>query len=401
MFVAIIQGKFLRMIGYLTMMSMDLKLSEEAIAIRDMIREFARKEIQPLASKVDKEDFFPKEIFRKMGKLGVLGLTVSEDYGGAGLDYLTQGIVLEEISYFSGSIGLSYGAHSNLVIDNLFRNGNASQREEFLPDMIRGDKIGSLCLTEPGGGSDALGSMKTLYKRENDHYIINGSKTFITNAPVADTFIVYSRNGDHYSAFIVRRSDGVETPKWIEKMGMRGSPTGEVYFNNISIPKDRLMRNEGDGKKIIYEGLNAERAVLAFGPIGIARRALDEAIEYSQQREQFGTKIGNFQLIQEKLAYMFSKLEASRLLAYEAAVMTKDRIVDPSFAAASIMMASETATQIAKDALQIFGGYGYTSDFPLERLLRDAILYEIGAGTTEIRKIVIAKAIEKKSSRLQ
>jgi isovaleryl-CoA dehydrogenase len=378
---------------------MDLHLSDETIAIRDMVRDFSKKEIEPIASKVDKDDFFPKEIFKKMGHLGILGLTVSEEYGGAGLDYLTHGVVLEEISYFSGSIGLSYGAHSNLVVDNLFRNANKNQREEYLPDLISGDKIGSLCLTEPSGGSDALGSMKTTYRKEGDNFIINGSKTFITNAPVADTFLVYSKNYDRYSAFILKRSDGVETPKWIEKMGMRGSPTGEVYFNELKIPLNRLLKNEGDGKKIIYEGLNAERAVLAFGPLGIARRALDEAIEYSQQREQFGTKIGNFQLIQEKLAYMFSKLEAVRLLAYEAAMMTKERIVDPSYAASSIMLASETATQIAKDALQIFGGYGYTSDFPLERLLRDAILYEIGAGTTEIRKIVIAKAIQKRNTR--
>jgi len=378
---------------------MDLHLSDETIAIRDMVRDFSKKEIEPIASKVDKDDFFPKEIFKKMGHLGILGLTVSEEYGGAGLDYLTHGVVLEEISYFSGSIGLSYGAHSNLVVDNLFRNANKDQREEYLPDLISGDKIGSLCLTEPSGGSDALGSMKTTYRKEGDNFIINGSKTFITNAPIADTFLVYSKNYDRYSAFILKRSDGVETPKWIEKMGMRGSPTGEVYFNELKIPLNRLLKNEGDGKKIIYEGLNAERAVLAFGPLGIARRALDEAIEYSQQREQFGTKIGNFQLIQEKLAYMFSKLEAVRLLAYEAAIMTKEKIVDPSYAASSIMLASETATQIAKDALQIFGGYGYTSDFPLERLLRDAILYEIGAGTTEIRKIVIAKAIQKRNTR--
>lgn len=378
---------------------MDLKLPDETIAIRDMVRDFSKKEIEPISSRVDKDDFFPRELFRKMGEIGILGVTVSEEYGGAGLDYLTQGIILEEISYYSGSVGLSYGAHSNLVTDNIFRNGNREQREKYLPDLVKGKKLGSLCLTEPGGGSDALGSMRTTYVREKDGYVINGSKTFITNAPVADTFLVYSRNDDRYSSFIMERDDGVETPKWIEKMGMRGSPTGEVYFNNVKIPLNRVLRNEGDGKRIIYEGLNAERAVLAFGPIGIARRALDETLQYSQQREQFGTKIGNFELIQEKLAYMFSKLEAARLLAYEAALMTKDKIADPSYAAASIMLSSETATQIAKDAIQVFGGYGYTSDFPLERLLRDAILYEIGAGTTEIRKIVIAKAIQKRSLR--
>ncbi len=399
MFILLIQGKFFNLLDHINLVFMDLHLSDEIIAIREMVREFSRKEIEPVASKVDKDDFFPREIFRKMGNLGILGLTVSEEYGGSGLDYLTQGIVLEEISYFSGSIGLSYGAHSNLVIDNLFRNASNDQRDEYLPDLVRGDKIGSLCLTEPTGGSDALGSMKTTYRKVGGYYIINGSKTFITNAPVADTFIVYARDDERFSAFLLKRSDGVETPKWIEKMGMRGSPTGEVYFNDLKIPMNRLMRDEGDGKKIIYEGLNAERAVLAFGPLGIARRALDEAIEYSQQREQFGTKIGNFELIQEKLAYMFSRLESVRLLAYEAALMTKEKIIDPSYAASSIMLASETATQIAKDALQIFGGYGYTSDFPLERLLRDAILYEIGAGTTEIRKIVIAKAIQKRNTR--
>ncbi len=375
---------------------MDFTLPEETIAIRDMVRDFSKKEIEPLAVRVDKEDFFPHELFKKMGRLGILGITIPEEYGGSGLDYLTQGIILEEISYYSGSIGLSYGAHSNLVADNINRNGNDGQKEKYLPDLITGEKMGSLCLTEPSGGSDALGSMKTTYRKEDGHYVINGSKTFITNAPVADTFLVYSRNGNSFSAFLVEKADGVETPKWIDKMGMRGSPTGEVYFNNVKIPGDRLMRTEGDGKKIIYEGLNAERAVLAFGPLGIARRALDEAIAYSNQREQFGTKIGNFQLIQEKIAYMFSRLEASKLLAYEAAIMTKDKIADPSYAASSIMIASETATQIAKDALQIFGGYGYTSDFPLERLVRDAILYEIGAGTTEIRKIIIAKALLKR-----
>ncbi len=375
---------------------MDFTLPEETIAIRDMVRDFSKKEIEPLAVRVDKEDFFPHELFKKMGRLGILGITIPEEYGGSGLDYLTQGIILEEISYYSGSIGLSYGAHSNLVADNINRNGNDGQKEKYLPDLITGEKMGSLCLTEPSGGSDALGSMKTTYRKEDDHFVINGSKTFITNAPVADTFLVYSRNGNSFSAFLMEKADGVETPKWIDKMGMRGSPTGEVYFNNVKIPGDRLMRTEGDGKKIIYEGLNAERAVLAFGPLGIARRALDEAIAYSNQREQFGTKIGNFQLIQEKIAYMFSRLEASKLLAYEAAIMTKDKIADPSYAASSIMIASETATQIAKDALQIFGGYGYTSDFPLERLVRDAILYEIGAGTTEIRKIIIAKALLKR-----
>ena len=375
---------------------MDFKLPEETTAIRDLVREFSQKKIEPIAAKIDKEDDFPVTVFREMGKLGMLGLTISQEYGGAGLDYLTEGVAMEEISYFSGSFGLSYGAHNNLVTDNLFRNANKEQKEKYLPGLVSGEKIGSLCLTEPGAGSDALGGMKTSYEMNSEKYTINGSKTFITNAPLANVFLVYAKNGKSYSAFILEREDGVETPKKIKKMGMRGSPTGEVVFRNVQVGRDRLVKGEGQARNIIYDGLNAERAVLAFGPLGIARRALDEAINYSNQREQFGKKIGEFELIQEKLAYMFTRLEAARLLAYKAASMVSEKISDPSYAAASIMLASETATQIAKEAIQIFGGVGYTEEYPLERYLRDAILYEIGAGTTEIRKIVIARSLLKK-----
>jgi isovaleryl-CoA dehydrogenase len=375
---------------------MDFRLPDETVAIQEMIREFSKRKIEPIAARIDREEHFPVDIFREMGKLGILGLTIPEDYGGAGLDYLSEGVALEEISYFSGSVGLSYGAHNNLVTDNIYRNGGKEQRENYLPSLVSGEKIGSLCLTEPGAGSDALGGMKTTYTKRGKDYEINGSKTFITNAPLADIFLVYARNGKSYSAFIVEKEDGVETPKKIKKMGMKGSPTGEVVFRNVKVAEERILKGEGQGKSIIYDGLNAERAVLAFGPLGIARRALDDAISYSNQREQFGRKIGEFELIQEKLAYMFTRLEASRLLAYKAAAMVSEKISDPSYAAASIMLASETATQIAKDAIQIFGGYGYTEEYPLERYLRDAILYEIGAGTTEIRKVVIAKALLKR-----
>ena len=375
---------------------MDFNLPENTTAIRDLVREFSQKKIEPIAAKIDRDDEFPVQIFREMGKLGLLGLTIAEEYGGAGLDYLTEGVALEEISYYSGSFGLSYGAHNNLVVDNIYRNANNEQKEKYLPGLVSGERIGSLCLTEPGAGSDALGGMKTVYELKEEGYEINGSKTFITNAPLADIFLVYARNGKSYSAFILERRDGVETPRKIKKLGMRGSPTGEVVFRDVHVGGERVLRGEGHARSIIYNGLNAERAVLAFGPLGIARRALDEAIGYSNQREQFGRKIGEFELIQEKLAYMFTRLEAARLLAYKAASLVTEKISDPSYAAASIMMASETATQIAKEALQIFGGYGYTEDYPLERLLRDAILYEIGAGTTEIRKIVIGKALLKR-----
>ncbi len=374
---------------------MDFKIPDETDAIIRMVSEFCQKKISPIGSKIDNDDFDPTDIFKEMGKLGILGITIPEEFEGAGLDYLTQGMILEEISYYSASIGLSYGAHSNLVMDNLFRNGNAEQREKFLIKMSKGEWIGSLCLTEPGAGSDAIGSMKTRYQIQDNGYVLNGTKTFITNAPVSKVFLTYARNQNTYSAFIVERENGAETPKKLKKMGMRGSPTGEVVFDNVFVNKSQLMGKEGDGKRIIMSGLNSERAVLAFGPLGIARRALDDSLEYVTSREQFGRKIGDFELIQERIAYMYTKLEAARLLAYKAAIMTKEEILNPAHAASSIMFASEVASEITKHAIMIFGGYGYMSEYPLERYHRDALLYEIGAGTNEMRKIIIGHAVQK------
>lgn len=374
---------------------MDFNIPAETEAIINMVSEFSNKRIEPLVSRIDSDDFDPRDLFLEMGKLGILGITISEEYGGAGLDYLTQGMILEELSYHSASIGLSYGAHSNLVMDNIYRNGTKEQKDAFLQKMGTGEIIGSLCLTEPGAGSDAIGSMKTEYQSDGKGFVISGSKTFITNAPIADIFLTYARRHDIYSAFLVERKDGIETPKKLRKMGMRGSPTGEVVLNNVRIDKWKLMGKEGDGKKIIMSGLNSERAVLAFGPIGIARRALDDALEYANSREQFGRKIGDFELIQERLAYMFTRLEAARLLAYKAAMLTKEEILNPAYAASSILFASETASEITKSALMIFGGYGYMTEYPLERYHRDALLYEIGAGTNEIRKIIIGHSIQK------
>ncbi len=372
---------------------MDFNIPDDAKSIRDKVSDFMTREVVPLISKLERDSSVMVDIFKKMGKLGLLGITIPEEFGGSGMDFLTLGIVLEEVSYFSGSLALSYGAHSNLVMDNIFRNGSAEQREEFIPPMVKGERIGSLCLTEPGGGSDAIGSMKTSYVSAGDAYVLNGTKTFITNAPLAGTFLIYARNGNNYSAFVAKREDGIETPRQFEKLGVRGSPTGDVVMKDVSIPLDRVLGGEGEGKKIIYGGLNAERAIFAFMPLGLARRALDESIRYSQIREQFGNHLSEFELIQEKIAYMFTKIEAARLLAYKAAKMAGENVKDPSYAAASIMNASEMATQVTKDALQIFGGYGYSTDFPVERLFRDSIIAEIGAGTTEIRKIVIARYI--------
>jgi len=372
---------------------MDFDLPSDTISIKDVVSEFSKKEIDPIVQQIEKDPMLLKQLFRKLGKLGVLGISVPVEYGGSGLDYLTFGIVLEELAYHSASLALSYGAHSNLVLDNISRNGTEDQKEKFTRKLISGEWIGSLCLTEPEAGSDAIGSMSTNYSFKDGRYTISGSKIFITNAPIADLFLVYARNGSEYSAFILTRDDGVKTSKPMDKMGMRGSPTGEVILNNITVGSDRLLGEEGKGKNIIYDGLNSERATLAFLPLGIARRAMDEAVIYAKTRKQFGRQIADFELIQEKIAYMFTRLEAARLLAYKSVVITQKKFSDPSYAAASIMLASETAIRIARDAVQIFGGYGYITDFPVERLLRDSLIGEIGAGTTEIRKIVIARSV--------
>ncbi len=372
---------------------MDFNLSSDTLSIKDMTRDFCCKEIDTVVSKIESDPSFTGEVLKKLGQLGLLGITVPVEYGGSGLDYLTFGVVVEELAYHSASIALSFGGHSNLVLDNICRNGANEQKEVFCKKLVSGEWIGSLCLTEPGAGSDAIGSMSTNYIKKDNKYVINGSKTFITNAPIADVFLVYARNGSGYSTFILKRDDGVVTSKPIDKMGMRGSPTGEVIIDGVEIGSDRILGEEGKGKQIIYGGLNSERATMAFLPLGIARRAMDEAIIYAKKRKQFGKPIADFELIQEKIAYMFTKLEAAKLLAYKAVIMSQSKLSDPAYAASSIMLASETAIQIARDAVQIFGGYGYTTDFPVERLLRDSVIGEIAAGTTEIRKIVIARAV--------
>jgi len=372
---------------------MDFELSSETISVRDVVSDFLKKEVDPIVQQIERDPTLIRQLFLKLGKLGVLGISAPEEYGGSGLDYLTFGVVVQELAYHSASLALSFGGHSNLVLDNISRNGTEDQKEKFARKLISGEWVGSLCLTEPGAGSDAIGGMSTKYTSQDGRYTVNGSKMFITNAPIADIFLVYARNGPEYSAFILTRDDGVETSESIEKMGMRGSPTGEVILRDISVGGDRILGEEGKGKSIIYGGLNSERATMAFLPLGIAQRAMDEAVVYAKNRKQFGRSIADFELIQEKIAYMFTRLEAARLLAYKAVIMAHSKLSDPAYAASSIMLASETAIQIARDAVQIFGGYGYTTDFPVERLLRDSVIGEIAAGTTEIRKIVIARSV--------
>ena len=371
-------------------------MKDEYSMIQQSARQFAEKEIMPVATKMDRENYFPRELFRKMGREGYLGVTIPEQYGGSGSDYVSQAIIEEEISYASGSLGLSYGAHSNLCLDNLYRNGSEYLREKYLEKLCSGDYMGSLGMTEPSSGSDAL-SMKTSAVEDNGSFILNGSKTFITNAPYADVFLVYARTGENITPFVVEGTDsGLSRGQEFDKTGMRGSPTGTIFFNGIILPKERIVGKINEGRRVLLSGLNLERAVLAFNSIGIARRALDLAIGYASERKQFGKPISDFELIQEKLAYMYTKFESSRLFAMEALKRVQEDRMNSLDAASAILYASESSEYIAREALQIFGGYGYIKDFEIERVFRDSILLTIGAGTNEIRKKVISEALIKK-----
>jgi len=377
---------------------MDLSLSAEERDLRDAARRFARDEIAPVAERMDREDHFPRDLFRRMGELGFLAPTVPTEYGGLGLAPMAQAILLEEIARVSPALALSVGAHSNLFADNLARNGTDAQRRRFLPPIADGRAIGALALTEPNAGSDAV-SLRTRAERDGSHYVLSGTKQFITNGPVADSLLVYAKTspdrGAHgISAFLVARDDpGFVVAKSLDKMGMRGSPTGELAFDRCRIPADRLVGSENDGVRVMMSGLNVERAVLSAIPVGIMAECLDRSLEYARQREQFGRTIGHFELIQEKLANMSADLDASRLLMYAAlgSVVTEPRRMAP--AAAALTFASEASTRAALSAIQLHGGYGYMRDLPLERLARDAKLLEIGAGTSEIRRLLVAREL--------
>ncbi len=371
-------------------------MNDEYDILRESARQFSEKEISPLAKKIDYENYFPVDLFRKMGSLGYLGVTIPVEYGGSGSDYVSQAIIEEEISYASGSMGLSYGAHSNLCLDNLYRNGSEFIRENYVASLANGKSIGSLGMTEPSSGSDAL-SMKTHAEFTGNKCILNGSKTFITNAPYADIFLVYARTGKDITPFVVLSSDdGFSRGPEFDKFGMRGSPTGEIYFNNIPLDESRIVGSLNNGKNVMFSGLNMERSILSFNSIGIARRALDLAVNYSIERKQFNRPIHEFELIQEKLAYMYTKFESSRVFAYEALNRVNSNKMNSLDAASSILYASESCEYIAREAMQIFGGYSYIKDFEIERLFRDSLLLTIGAGTNEIRKKIISEALIRK-----
>jgi isovaleryl-CoA dehydrogenase len=377
---------------------MDLSLSDEERELREAARRFVRKEVAPVADRMDREDYFPLDVFRRLGEHGFLGITVPTEFGGLGLGYRSQALILEEIARASPALALSVGAHSNLFADNLARNGTDAQRAAALPAAARGEAVGALALTEPSAGSDAVG-LRTRAERQGDDYVLNGSKQFITNGPVADWLLVYAKTAPErgsrgISAFLVARSTpGFHVAKSLDKMGMRGSPTGELAFQDCHVPKDRLVGEENGGVAVMMSGLNVERAVLGAIPVGILAECLDRSVDYARHREQFGQRIGHFEMIQEKIADMYTDLEASRWLVHAALDSVGRDLRSARASAAALTFASEASTRHALAAIQVHGGYGYMRDLPLERLARDAKLLEIGAGTSEIRRLVVAREL--------
>lgn len=383
---------------------MDFELSEQHKMLASMVRDFMEKEIEPIAQQIDREDKFPDWLWKRLAELGVLGTTIPEKYGGGGFDYLAETICGEQVGRICPAIALSCGAHSNLCCDNLYRNGTEEQREEYLPPLCKGEKIGALALTEPNAGSDAV-SIQTTARKDGNYYVLNGTKMFITNGTIADVIIVYAKTAPErgargITAFIVEKGfQGSFTSSHIDKMGHRGSPTAELSFQDYLVPRQNILGEEDQGIKVMMSGLDTERSIVCGLSLGMARRALELSVKYAKERVQFGQPIGKFQLIQGKLADMYVSVEASRLLAYEAAVLASKSerggkgTEIHKLAAAAILFCAEAATKAALDAVPIHGGYGYTLDYPVNRLLRDAKLIEIGAGTSEVRRLIIAEAL--------
>ena len=377
-------------------------LGETADMLRETVRAFSAERIAPIADKVDREDWFPRELWPEMGALGLHGITVEEDWGGSGLGYLEHCIAMEEVSRASGSVGLSYGAHSNLCVNQLRRWGREEQKQRYLPKLISGEHLGALAMSETGAGSDVV-SMQLRAERRGDRYVLNGSKFWITNGPQADTLIVYAKTDPAagargITAFIVEKAfAGFSVAQKLDKLGMRGSETGELVFRDCEIPADNVLGAEGEGVRILMSGLDYERAVLAAGPLGLMQAALDTVVPYLHERHQFGQPIGSFQLMQAKLADMYVTLNAARAYVYAVAKACDRGETTREDAAGAILFAAEKATAVALDAIQCLGGNGYINDNATGRLLRDAKLYEIGAGTSEIRRMLIGREIFQKT----
>ena len=379
--------------------TLNFGFNQDLNQLKDTVYKFAQNEIAPLAKNVDENNEFPNFLWEKFGELGLLGITADEDYGGTGLNYLSHCIVMEEISRASASIGLSYGAFSNLCVNQINRNGTHEQKNKYLPELCSGKKIGALAMSEPNSGSDVVSMSLHAEKQGNKTYLLNGTKMWITNGPDADVLIIYAKTDPSagskgITAFIVEKDMvGFSVGKKIDKLGMRGSNTSELIFDNCEVPEDNILGNPGYGASILMSGLDFERVVLAAGPLGIMASALDTVIPYTQERKQFGKSIGQFQLIQGKIADMYTTLNACRSYVYAVASACDRGETTRKDAAGCILYAAEKATSITLDAIQILGGNGYTKDYPVERLLRDAKLYEIGAGTSEIRRMLIGREI--------
>jgi isovaleryl-CoA dehydrogenase len=378
--------------------NLDFDLGETAEALRESVRSFAEAEIAPRAAEIDRQDDFPADLWRKFGDLGLLGITVEEEYGGAGMGYLEHVIALEEISRASASVGLSYGAHSNLCVNQIRRNGTDAQKRKYLPKLISGEHVGALAMSEPGAGSDVV-SMRLKAERRGDRYVLNGTKMWITNGPNADIIVVYAKTDAEagpkgITAFIVEtRTKGFEVAQKLDKLGMRGSNTGELVFNDCEVPAENVLQAEGKGVNVLMSGLDYERAILAAGPLGIMQAAMDAVLPYIHERKQFGQPIGTFQLMQGKIADMYATLSACRAYCYAVAKACDKNRITRKDAAGVILYCAEKATWMALEAIQCLGGNGYINDYPTGRLLRDAKLYEIGAGTSEIRRMLIGREI--------
>lgn len=385
---------------------LNFQLGEDIDALRDVVQQFAAKEIAPRASEIDSSDEFPMDLWQKMGELGLHGITVPEEYGGSDMGYVAHMVAMEEISRASASVALSYGAHSNLCINQIKRNGSEEQKQKYLPKLISGEFIGALAMSEPDAGSDVV-SMKLKAEEKGGHYVLNGSKMWITNGPDADVMVVYAKTNPELgakgmTAFIVEKGmKGFGTAQKLDKLGMRGSHTGEMTFDNVEVPKENILGGVGEGVKVLMSGLDYERAVLAAGPIGIMQAVMDNVVPYIHDRKQFGQAIGEFQLIQGKVADMYTILQAGRSFLYTVGKnldMLDQRGAGHSRevrkdCASVILWCAEKATWMAGEGIQIFGGNGYTNEYPLGRYWRDAKLYEIGAGTSEIRRMLIGREL--------
>jgi isovaleryl-CoA dehydrogenase len=377
---------------------LDFGLGETADAIRDTVQAFASNEIAPLADDIDRSDEFPRHLWPKLGELGLLGITVEEEYGGSGLGYVEHCVAMEEISRASGSVGLSYGAHSNLCVNQIRRHGTGGQKRKYLAKLMSGEHVGALAMSESQSGSDVV-SMRLKADRKGDRYILNGTKFWITNGPVADVVVVYAKTDPAaqsrgISTFIVESAfKGFSVAKKLDKLGMRGSETGELVFVDCEVPAENLLGEEGRGVEVLMSGLDYERAVLAAGPLGLMQAALDLVLPYVHERKQFGQAIGSFQLMQGKLADMYTALATARAYVYAVARACDSGQVARKDAAGAILYAAERATWVALEAIQCLGGNGYINDYPTGRLLRDAKLYEIGAGTSEIRRWLIGREL--------